>query len=358
MSEQLIDKAVEQRAGEELNASALLAYLKEHVEGVGSEVEIRQFPGGFSNLTYLLKSGNREMVLRRPPVGAKIKSAHDMGREFRVLSLLQPHYEKIPAPLAYCEDESVLGTPFYIMERVRGLILRNRKPKGLELTPELMKGLSMATVDNLVHLHQIDVHESGLVNLGKPEGYTKRQVEGWIKRYKNAQTDDIPNMDQLEPWLLERIPEKEEVSFIHNDYKYDNLVLQPDDPTNILAVLDWEMSTVGNPYMDLGAALAYWGEPNDTEYMRYFSLTWLPGNFTRAEVVDYYQEKSGKSAPNMLFYYVFGQYKLAVIAQQIYARYKKGLTKDPRFELLIYGVKSCAEAGSRAIEKNRISNLF
>ncbi|MCH2084764.1 MAG: phosphotransferase family protein [Saprospiraceae bacterium] len=357
MSYKLIDQAVEQRKGEELDTQVLLQYLNQQLGKSETSLAIYQFPGGFSNLTYLLKWGGKEMVLRRPPFGAKIKSAHDMGREYKVLSLLLPHYAKIPAPLIYCQDESVLGAPFYVMDRVSGMILRNRKPKDLALSPELMQGISKATIDNLVHLHQIDLHDSGLIDLGKPEGYTKRQVEGWIKRYRNAQTDDIANMDALEPWLRAHMPSESPTSFIHNDYKYDNLVLNPNNPKEILAVLDWEMSTVGNPFMDLGTTLAYWGESKDTEYMRYFSLTWLKGNFNRQEVVDYYQEKMQKEIKDIVFYYVFGQYKLAVIAQQIYARYKKGLTKDPRFALLLYGVQSCAEAGAKAIELDRISQL-
>lgn len=354
MSNTAIDQAREVRQGEELQAEQLQAYLKEQLHISADTFTIKQFGGGFSNLTYLIQADEAEFVLRRPPFGANIATAHDMEREFRVLSMLKGNYDKIPNPIAYCEDLEVIGAPFYLMERAKGIILRGNPPKGIELTPELMKGLSEATLDNLIALHSLDLEETGLINLGKPEGYVQRQVEGWIKRYYKSQTDDIKEMDELAEWLKANQAESGRVSLIHNDYKYDNIVLDPNDLTNIVAVLDWEMTTVGDPLLDLGTTLAYWCEANNSPLFRQFNLSWLPGNLTRQGLVDRYAEKTGMDMSNILFSYVFGLFKLAVIGQQIYARFKKGLTKDPRFGMLIMLVKGCAERGAASVKTGEL----
>jgi aminoglycoside phosphotransferase (APT) family kinase protein len=350
-----IDKPTSAREREKPDVDKLRLYLTGGLLQAGDELEISQFPGGYSNLTFLLTSGQKEYVLRKPPVGANIKSAHDMGREYRVLTALKPVYPSVPTPLLYCEDASVIGAPFYIMERVKGVILRNRPPKGLELTPERMKTLSEAAVDNLVALHNIDLEQTGLIQMGKPEGYVRRQVEGWIKRYKDAETDEVAEMDASAKWLLDHMPADDAPAFIHNDYKYDNLVLDP-ETLKIKAVLDWEMATVGSPLMDLGTSLAYWAEGGDSEALKPFNLTWLPGNLSRAEVLQRYSEKRGVDLSNFLFYYVFGSFKIGVIVQQIYARYKKGFTQDPRFAGLIHVVKALGRNGSKAIESGRIGS--
>lgn len=352
-----IDQPVALRDKAQLDIKKLTNFLKTNMNGIAEPLEILQFPGGFSNLTYAIQSGNQSYVLRRPPLGANIRSAHDMHREFRVLSLLAPVYSKIPQPVLYCDDETVIGAPFYIMSRVKGLILRNQPPKGIQLTPAIMEGLSKAAINNLVNLHKIDLEKSGLSDFGKPEGYISRQVEGWIGRYKKAQTDEIADMDQVGEWLIKNQPQANKIAFIHNDYKYDNLVLNPEQPTEILAVLDWEMATVGHPFMDLGTTLSYWCEASDSDMLKFFSLTWLPGNLDRQQVVQYYEEAMQEKLDHPLFYFAFGLYKLAVIAQQIYARYKKGLSKDERFGMLIFAVQACAETAIKAIEKNRISKL-
>jgi aminoglycoside phosphotransferase (APT) family kinase protein len=275
-----------------------------------------------------------------------------------VLSALQPVYPAIPQPLLYCEDEEVIGTPFYIMQRVKGIILRNKIPQGLQLDAGTMTKISESAVDNLARLHTIDLYSTGLIQMGKPEGYIARQVEGWVKRYYNAQTDEVTDMDKTADWLQANAPSEISPAFIHNDYKYDNLVLNPDDLSDILAVLDWEMATVGDPLMDLGTTLAYWGEAADSEALKPFNLTWLNGNLNREQVLERYQEKTGTDTGHFLFYYVFGSFKIAVIVQQIYARYKKGFTRDPRFASLIYVVKACAENAQKAIRYNRISNFY
>jgi aminoglycoside phosphotransferase (APT) family kinase protein len=350
----MLDKATDIRKGEELDLNKLNGYLNSHLEGFTGELEISQFPSGFSNLTYLLKSGTKEYVLRRPPFGANIKGGHDMHREYRVLTALAGFYPKAPKALLYTDDASVMGAEFYIMERVKGVILRGRPPRDLVLSPETMKAVSEACVDNLADLHLMDLDEAGLADFGKPAGYTERQVTGWVKRYFKAQTDELPSMNQVADWLVKNMPEQQYVSFIHNDYKYDNLVLNPNDLSEIIAVLDWEMSTVGNPLMDLGTSLAYWAQADDADALKPFSLTWLPGNLNRAEFVERYAERTGFDLSNQVFYYVFGAFKIGVIIQQIYARYKKGLTQDPRFANLIYAVRACGANALRALEKDKI----
>ena len=355
-----IDQSVAIRAGEELPPEALLAYLKQHLPELDGPLTVEQFPAGFSNLTYLLRIGDRELVLRRPPIGAKIKTAHDMGREYRILAHLHPVYAKVPRPLLFCADEDVLGAPFYVMERVKGIILRAQPPRGIDLSADTMRRLSEVFVDNLVEIHAIDYEAAGLGDLGSPQGYVSRQISGWTKRYYNARTDDVPEIERLATWLEEHLPaDTARGSLIHNDYKYDNLVLAPDDLTRVVAVLDWEMATVGDPLMDLGTTLGYWVEPTDpAEWQQYgFVLTKLPGNFTRSELLDYYSRGSGRDVSDPVFYYAYALLKIAVIVQQIYARYKKGLTKDPRFAQLGSLVKACGGLAQRAIAYNRIDRL-
>ncbi len=360
MQPAFIDTAQRVRPGEELDTGCLLAYLEQHLPGIKSPIVIEQFPSGFSNLTYLLRLEDREFVLRRPPVGAKIKTAHDMGREFRILLHLHPVYQKVPRPLLYCDDESVLGVPFYLMERVKGIILRSTPPAGLDLSPAIMRGLSEAFIENLIEIHQVNYRAAGLAELGKPEGYVRRQVEGWTKRYFNARTDDFPAVEQLAKWLQENQPaESVRSSLIHNDYKYDNIVFAPDDLTRVVAILDWEMATIGDPLMDLGAALGYWVDAEDPEeWQRHgFGLTKLQGSFSRRDLVENYAAKTGAELSHLVFYYAFGLLKIAVIVQQIYFRYRQGLTKDPRFAHLDSLIAACGNMAQRAIEKKRIDRL-
>ncbi|GAB3947380.1 phosphotransferase family protein [Spirosoma harenae] len=347
------------REGEELNLVRLNEYLRHYAPKMGQVLEVRQFPGGFSNLTYWLNTATGEYVLRRPPFGANIKGGHDMGREFRVLSLLKGHYDKIPEPIVYCESPDVLGAPFYIMKRVTGIVLRATMAPTLQIAPERMRQLSEVLVDNLVAIHGLDIHTTGLIQLGKPEGYVRRQVEGWSGRYQNAETDTVPAMDYVGEWLQQHYPPEQTPTFLHNDYKYDNLLLASTDETGeptpeIKGVLDWEMATVGDPLMDLGATLAYWSEAGDSPAYKNFNLTWLPGNLTRQEVVDRYANHSGRDLTNILFYYVFGLYKNAVIAQQIYARWKQGHSQDARFGHLLPMIIELATNAAKAIESERI----
>jgi aminoglycoside phosphotransferase (APT) family kinase protein len=353
-----IDQARAVRPEETLDEATLSAYLTEQLDGFAGPLSVQQFPSGYSNLTYLLATPQREYVLRRPPLGPYAPRAHDMQREYRVLSLLKPVYDAVPRPLHYCDDPSVIDAPFYVMERVRGVILRRSAPDGIELTPALMRRVSEAAVDQLADLHALDTTATGLADLGKPEGYTQRQVSGWAERYRRSATDAVPAMDEAADWLAANVPSAPtRAAFIHNDYKYDNLVLDPADLTRITAVLDWEMATVGDPLMDLGTTLGYWAEEGDPLALKPFNLTWWPGNLTRQQVVERYAERSGLETSNIVFYYVFGCFKIGVIVQQIYARYRQGHTQDPRFAGLIHVVQACASNAQRAISLNRISNL-
>ena len=251
-----LDGASAIRSGEEPDVAQLTGWLRDRLPGAGDVAEVSQFPHGHSNLTYLVRLGNSEYVLRRPPFGNLVKTAHDMGREFRMLQALAPVFPEAPRPLLYCDDGSVLGAPFYLMERRRGIVLRRNLPPGVELPPGLASRVSGSVVESLVRLHAVDCHAAGLDGVGHPEGYVGRQVRGWSERYLAAATEPVPEMDAVAHWMAERIPAERDATVIHNDYKFDNLLLDPDDPARVVALLDWEMATVGDPLMDLGSALA------------------------------------------------------------------------------------------------------
>lgn len=354
-----IDQPKAVRSGEELDLAKLEAYLAAHLPKFSGPLVVEQFPSGFSNLTYLLRAGDQEMVLRRPPFGAQAKGGHDMSREYRILSHLADVYPKVPRPLVYSDDPEVLGAPFYVMERLKGLILRSGKAKEIELSADVMRQLSQSLVEALAELHCLDYAAAGLSDLGKPEGYVRRQVEGWIERYHKAQTDDIPAMTQIAEWMPQNMPSEKGAALIHNDFKYDNLVLDPANPARIIGVLDWEMATLGDPLMDLGTTLAYWVDSDDAPELQAMAFvpTFLTGNLNRTEIAAYYADVTGADISNAVFYYAFGLFKLGVIAQQIYYRYKQGFTKDERFGALIHGVRAVSATGVRALDRGRIGAL-
>jgi aminoglycoside phosphotransferase (APT) family kinase protein len=329
----LLDHPAPIRPGEELDLTALEPYLRRHFPDEPGELQVRQFPSGHSNLTYSVRLGGTEVVLRRPPFGSKVKSAHDMGREFRVLSKLHTVYAPAPEALFYCADHSVLGAPFYVMKPIHGIILRRQVPSALGLSAEKARQLSESFVDNLICLHRVDYAALGLTDIGKAEGYLERQVRGWIERYYGSKTHDYPEVEKITAWMQQHMPSTNSVSLIHNDYKYDNVVLDLTDITKIVGVLDWEMCTVGDSLADLGTALAYWVDATDPDEVQQtrWAPTNDPGSFTRAKVVQYYAQKTGTDASQMAFYLTLGRFKLVVIAQQIYFRYQQGLTRDERF---------------------------
>jgi aminoglycoside phosphotransferase (APT) family kinase protein len=351
-----IDRPRTVRAGEELDLARLTSFLLRHFDKSAGPVTVEQFPSGHSNLTYLVRIGPRELVLRRPPFGNKVKTAHDMGREYRVLSKLHAAYGIAPKVLLYCDDESVLGAPFYVMEPIRGVILRRDPPPGLPFSAETARCLSESFIDNLATLHVLDYESVGLADLGKLQGYLARQVHGWIERYHNSKTDDSPEVAEICHWMNAHMPSTSDSALIHNDYKYDNLVLDPTDVTRIIGVLDWEMATIGDPLSDLGTALAYWVDPQDSEELK--AIRWCPstysGSLSKAQLIDRYSRVSGRSVSDMVFYLTFARFKVAVIVQQIYYRYRQGLTADTRFAALGEVVKILLRDASHSAETNSI----
>jgi aminoglycoside phosphotransferase (APT) family kinase protein len=343
------------RAGEEVDVGALNAWIAANAPDAGVISGVEQFPGGFSNLTYLLKGDRGEFVLRRPPRGVGKGPAHDMPREFRILAALTSRSIPAPRPLALCEDESILGVPFYLMEHVHGVILR--RVGGEMPGPPVMRGLSESFVTTLAAIHSVNATDPAIAALGKVDGYVARQVSGWTKRWQAARIDDVPKMDAVAEWLNEHQPPSSGACLVHNDYKYDNMVLDPGDLTRIVAVLDWEMATLGDPLLDLGTSLGYWVEASDHPAFRSLGLgvTALAGNFTRSELWARYLEITRRPPTDPAFYYAFGLFKIAVIAQQIYFRYRKGLTGDERFARLGEAVQFFAMAAGRVTTTGSIS---
>ena len=324
----------EVRKGEELPAVKLKQFLQENhlIGSIESELFVKQFTHGYSNLTYLLSIENKEYVLRKPPIGA-IKRGHDMSREFKVQSAVKKEFSKVPKMFAYTDDAAVLGSEFYIMEKVEGIILNFKEAKKRDIPANDYKTIANAWLDTFTELHQLDYDAIGLTNLGKPEGYVERQVTNWGKQYLKAATKDVPSAEKVMQWMQENQPKNYQHCLIHNDYKYDNVVFKDNSWKEITAVLDWEMATLGDPLMDLGTSLGYWTLASDHDFVKQGipSPTIFEGNPMRSEIVASYAKKSGRDIHNMVFYYAFGLFKIAVIAQQIYYRYSKGLTSDPRF---------------------------
>lgn len=334
------------RLGEEIPLEPLNTWLAETAPRVGRVTGVSQFPGGFSNLTYLLATTTGEFVLRRPPVGVGPGAAHDMPREARILSVCELRGIPSPRVIATCTDPAVIGAPFYVMERVSGVILRgvNGPP---EYDAAAFATLGENFLDTLVAIHGATPSDPVIGGLGKPLGYVQRQVEGWTARYEKAKTDNVASVEQLAKWLHEHQPSESGACLVHNDFKYDNLVLDPAKPGRIIAVLDWEMATVGDPLLDVGTSLGYWVEEGDHPAFKSLGLgiTALPGNLTRAELWERYLKKSGRAVQPAAWYHAFGVFKIAVIAQQIYARYKRGLTTDERFGRLGEAVRLLGEMG-------------
>jgi aminoglycoside phosphotransferase (APT) family kinase protein len=348
----IVDEPADIREGEELNNAVVEQFLRDTVPGLSGPFSIKQFPSGFSNLTYFISVGTQNMVLRRPPIGKKAKTAHDMKREYKILSALHPVFPYCPKPLAYAEDESIMGCPFYVMERIPGIILRKNIPREMNFSEDHARTLCENMINLHHRLHTLDYQGIGLGDFGKPEGYVRRQVEGWSKRYRDARTPDVPDFESVMAWLdTNQPPDSETPGIIHNDYKFDNLVLNPQNPSEITGILDWEMATIGDPLMDLGSSLGYWINPDDPEEALMIRMmpTNAPGMMTRKELVEQYAQITGKAIDNFDFYYCFGLFRLAVIAQQIYYRFYHGQTKDKRFAQLVFAVAILEKAAQRVV---------
>ncbi len=356
----MIDQPTDSREGDELPIEKLEEYLFKNIDGLQGELSVLQFPGGHSNLTFFLKVGADSFVLRHPPKGIKIKSGHDMGREFKVLSKLGDAFQKIPKTIHFCEEESIIGVPFYLMERVEGIILRKKFPKEIVPNATDIENILEAYLNCFVELHQVNFEAVGLTELGKPDGYITRQVEGWTKRYFNAKTDEVPAFEQLIKWLNNQQVKTQSSAIIHNDYKFDNILFDANDWNKIKAVLDWEMCTIGDPRMDLGTSLAMWVTPEDP--LELVKSSFIPlelsGQLSRTAFLEKYMEKSGLVIDNPVFYMANGLFKMGVICQQLYARHKAGKSSDPRLQYFGKLANALATMANQAIDKNRLDDLW
>jgi len=332
------------RRGEELNVEALTEYLRGKVPGVENGFTVTQFSSGHSNLTYLLTAGSHEYVLRRGPLGPLPPKAHDMAREYRVLETIHPHFPEAPRVFHLCEDQSVIGAVFFLMQRRHGLVLYDAVPTELSQIPDHPARISEAFIQCLVRLHAIDVVRTGLLALGKPDGFLERQVEGWADRWQRAKTEEVATMDDVIRWLREKRPASGTPTLVHNDYKLDNVMLPLGDVDRIEAVLDWEMTTVGDPLADLGLTLFYWTWAH--------SVSAQQGWHTREQFVSRYSELSGRDVSKISYYEVLGIFKLAVILQQIYFRFRRGQTVDKRFEDFDARVQALVQMAARLAEQN------
>jgi aminoglycoside phosphotransferase (APT) family kinase protein len=327
-----------------------------------ASLEVEQFPGGHSNLTYLLRMGGHEFVLRRPPFGPVAPTAHDMPREYRLLSAINPLFKLAPRPYLLCEDTAIIGAPFYLMERRRGLVIRRDIPREIGDDLDLRRRVSLAMVDTMAALHDVDIYSTGLDRIGKPVGFVTRQVRGWTERWHRSKIDDVPEIDSVIAWLAERIPSEPDpqagrpATLVHNDFKLDNVMLGPDAPSRVVAVLDWEMCTVGDPMIDLGIFLCYWAEKQDPEARResISPVTTEAGWLTRREIIARYAEITGRDVSGIAFYETFALFKIAVVLQQIYFRYVRGQTGDERFRDFGKRVEGLAKAALDLAESSRM----
>ncbi|MBM3773114.1 MAG: phosphotransferase family protein [Acidimicrobiia bacterium] len=339
------------RESEALNWGALTAYLRDALlkqdaflarygpTALRGDIVVEQFGGGHSNLTYLLRFGDVGLVLRRPPLGPVPPRAHDMAREFHWLSALHPRFPLAPQPFVLCEDTAVVGAVFYVMERRRGMVIRHEEPVGVAGQEAVRAGISGSLVDTLATLHAVEAGAPPLSSLGRPAGFMTRQVQGWGDRWSLAQTDEVPEMETVAAWLRARIPpDPERPAVVHGDFKLDNVILDPLDPAKVVGVLDWEMCALGDPLVDVGIFLSYWirtpGDHGSSIHDALSTVTDRPGWFSREAVLERYVATSGRDLRGIGFYETFAVFKLAVVLQQIYVRYVRGQTDDPRFATL------------------------
>ena len=322
------------RPDEQLDEYKISEFLKGKLEGANLPMSVQQFGGGAANLTYLLTFGEEyEYVLRRPPLGPIAPSAHDMAREYKVLSVLHQVFPYAPQAFVFSDDKSIIGAPFFVMERRHGTVVRRSMPEHYQQYTDAPRQMSESLVDALAEFHAVDYSALGLDDLGKPDGFIERQIEGWYRRWHKSKLDDNQQMDAVYQWLKAHLPQSMASTLVHNDYKLDNTMFADDDPTRLVAIFDWDMCTLGDPLSDVGALLTYWTQPDDPPLVQ--MTTTMPvgiqGFLSRQELVERYAQKSGRDVSQIRFYHALGVFRLAVIAQQIYIRYVRGQTKDERF---------------------------
>jgi aminoglycoside phosphotransferase (APT) family kinase protein len=341
---------IEVRPDEQFDEDRLADYLRGQLPGTEHDLTVRQFGGGAANLTYLLDYGTHQYVLRRPPLGPVARGAHDMEREYTVLSRLHTAYPPAPEAFLYCDDENVIGSDFFIMERREGVVVRKTLPEAFD-TPDAPRQVAFALVDALVDLHAVDYEAVGLGDLGQPEGFIKRQVEGWWRRWNKAKTDDLDAMHRLYDWLRDHLPESSDATLVHNDYKLDNAMLDPDDPGHLVAVFDWDMCTLGDPLNDLGALLTYWIQADDPQPFHFMAMMPVDERFpSRQDLARRYADRSGRDIADLQYYHALGLYRLTVILAQIYIRYRRGQTQDERFAALGDLMPLTAQAAQQVAE--------
>ncbi len=346
------ENVIDVRHDERIDVPKVEDFMRGKLPGTDRPLSIRQFGGGAANLTYLLDYGTHEYVLRRGPLGPVAATAHDMQREYRVLSVLYEVFPKAPRAHLYHEDPGVVGAPFLVMDRKRGVVVRREMPEIFASEGDSARKMSEALVDSLAEFHAVDYDAIGLGELGKPEGFITRQIEGWYKRWGYAKHEEVPAMDHTHAWLKENQPEHQAFSLVHNDYKLDNAILSPDDPGEIIAILDWDMCTLGDPLSDVGALLGYWSEPDDPPYAQMVAMmpTGDMGFLSRSELIQRYAEKSGRSVEQINFYFALSLFRITVIAAQIYIRYLRGQTQDKRFAMFEQVIPIFARAAEDVAE--------
>lgn len=332
MSKELSEPFISVRQGEDFDRENLRKYLIGQKYITEQPLEVMQFPSGSSNLTYLIRCGDWEAVMRRPPFGTLPPKAHDMKRESNLLMKIYGHFKRIPKPYVFCEDLSIIGAPFYLMERKKGIVIDHEFPPGCEVTKEKCRQISFNVIDTLIELHSIDYKAASLVTFGKPEGFVERQAASLIKRFKEIKTEEIEELEKIANWLMNHIPKSFESTIIHNDYKLNNVILS-EDLTEVVAVIDWEIATIADPLFDLGITLGYWMQADDPGYLKDVqpAVTYLPGFLSRSEIIEYYHSKTGRDTNSIHYYLVFAYFRLAVMLQQMHYRWKMGFTKDERF---------------------------
>ncbi|WP_078428240.1 phosphotransferase family protein [Alkalihalobacterium alkalinitrilicum] len=333
MNKELDEQLIAVRSGEGFDQESLRQFLLQQKFIPNEPLEVKQFPSGSSNLTYAIRCGEWEGVMRRPPFGKLPPKAHDMKREANLLMKIYPHFKHIPKPYVFSEDESILGVPFYIMERKHGVVIDSHFPPSVSVTEKKCHNLTNVFVKTLVELHNIDYKEANLEDFGKPDGFAERQVHGWIKRYQLTKTEEIGVVDRLSNWLIQNIPKSKEISIIHNDYKINNMLFSP-DLNEVEALLDWEMATIADPIFDLSVALGYWVQEDDPDYIKKVqpTVTHHPGFLNRREIIELYATTTGKDVSSIHFYLVLAYFRLAVVLQQMHYRWKMGQTQDERFK--------------------------